>query len=84
MHREDIKSELRKRFGSLKAFEASVGLGKEAVRDVLRGRSSRKTAVAIADALGKPLNVVFPKRFPIAGEDTSRKRDVHRLNNVAA
>ncbi|MGI8839718.1 MAG: helix-turn-helix domain-containing protein [Caulobacteraceae bacterium] len=84
MHPENIKAELRKRFGTVKAFEAANGLGVDSVRDVLRGRSARKTAEAIANALESPLTALFPGRFAQLEQDTSRKRDAHRLNQRVA
>jgi lambda repressor-like predicted transcriptional regulator len=81
MHPEDIKAELRKRHRTVKAFEVQAGLAKDSVRDVLRGKSSKRTAEAIATTLGKPLSKVFPNRF-VNGqrEHTSRKRDAHGLS----
>ncbi len=85
MHREDIKAALRKEHGSLRAFEAKVGLAVGSVRDTLRGRISKPTATVIAEALGKPVDKVFPNRFvDRGGQDKSRKRDAHGLNSGAA
>ncbi|HEY2179656.1 MAG TPA: helix-turn-helix domain-containing protein [Caulobacteraceae bacterium] len=80
MHPEDIKAEIRKRFGTVKAFEAAKGLGADSVRDVLRGRAARRAAEAISEVVGTPLTTLFPGRFPSVGEDNPRKRDSHRLN----
>ncbi len=83
MHAENVKAEIRKRFGSVRAFEAKIGLAADSVRDVLRGKTSRRTAVAIADALGKPVSNIFPDRFQTAADDKSRKRDLHRIKSGA-
>ncbi len=81
MHPEDVKAELRKRHRTVKAFEAQAGLANDSVRDVLRGKSSRRTAEAIAASIEKPLNEVFPDRFVDRIPDhTSRKRDAHGLS----
>lgn len=85
MHPEDIKAALRKEFGTVKAFEAAHGLPADSVRDVLRGRSVRRTAVAIAESLKKPVGTLFPGRFKDGKRDhKSRKRDSHGLNAGAA
>jgi lambda repressor-like predicted transcriptional regulator len=82
MHREDIKAALRKKFGTLLAFERGAGLPKGCVKDVLRGRAVARAEAAVALALNKPLHVVFPRRY--SGEssaevdNTSRKRDAQR------
>jgi lambda repressor-like predicted transcriptional regulator len=83
MHAENVKAELRKQFGSVRAFEAQTGLAADSVRDVLRGKTSRRTAVAIADALGKPVSNLFPDQFQRAPDDKSRKRDLHRIKSGA-
>jgi len=58
-HHEDIKAAIRKRYGSLAAFEVAKGLPKESVRDVLRGRASERIAIVIADELGLGLAEVL-------------------------
>lgn len=84
MHPEMIKAELKIRFHTVRAFELEHALPIDSVRDVLRGRAVRRTADAIADALGKPVTTLFPGRFTDESDDTSRKRDAHRLNRGAA
>lgn len=86
MHREDIKAALRKAYGSLSAFEAKANLPRGSAKDVLRGRAVRRTADAIAIALGEPIDTVFPGRF--VGESTKvdstrGKADTHRLSRAA-
>ncbi|MFQ3665552.1 MAG: helix-turn-helix domain-containing protein [Sphingomonadaceae bacterium] len=51
LHREDIKAEIRKRFGSVRAFEAAHSLPDKSVSDLMRGRRSRRVERAIADLL---------------------------------
>ena len=53
MHPEDIKAAIRKRFGSLKAFEEHEGLPRKAVTDILRGRSNRRVSDAIRRLLAE-------------------------------
>lgn len=91
VHKEDIKGALRKRFGTLKAFEEKRGLPPTSVKDVLRGRSSQRVEREIANVLELPLHRLFPDRYEPAkpGEsslkrDTTRpERSAHRLSRVA-
>ncbi|MCA1749130.1 MAG: helix-turn-helix domain-containing protein [Parasphingopyxis sp.] len=69
LHPVDIKAELKKRFGSVLAFERARGLPFESVRDVLRGRRSWRVAETIADELGLDMQEQFPEQLQ------SRKRD---------
>ncbi|HUO23663.1 MAG TPA: helix-turn-helix domain-containing protein [Caulobacteraceae bacterium] len=85
MHPEDIKAQLRKGYGSARAFERAENLPLDSVRDVLRGKPSRRTAEAIAAYVGKPIDRLFPGRFKgTKADNTSRNRDTHRLNGGAA
>lgn len=88
MHREDIKSELRKRYGSLAAFSDRVGLPRGLVSDALRGRRSSRAEAAVAAALNMPIHKVFPQHYDF--DDSSLKADnnpsqrrAHRLTAEA-
>jgi len=83
MHPELIKARIRMAHGSVAAFESKKGLPHRSVRDVLRGRSVRRAADALAEFLGEPLSKVFPGRF-INDDCKSPKGDSHRLNRQAA
>lgn len=50
-HPEDVKSAIRKRYRSLLAFERAEGLARLSVSEVLRGRKSQRTEVAIERVL---------------------------------
>lgn len=54
MHPEDIKAALRKRFGTIVAFERAKSLPHQSVTDVLRGRPNARVVEAIEDALETP------------------------------
>jgi lambda repressor-like predicted transcriptional regulator len=83
-HPETIKASIRIKYGSVRAFERAMALPAYSVRDVLRGRAVKATAVAISGAVDKTLEQLFPGRFddaPLPKRDsTSQKRDSHRQN----
>jgi lambda repressor-like predicted transcriptional regulator len=80
MHPEDVKAGLRKRFGTVAAFEEARGLPPKSVNDLLRGRPSARVAKAIQDALDTPL----PLHPQSEHSDSSEESDgAHRLNRAA-
>lgn len=92
IHKEDIKGALRKRYGTLTAFEVERGLPRLSVKDVLRGRPSQRVEREIANILELPLHRLFPDRYePAKAGESSLKRDntrlaaqAHRLSRTAA
>lgn len=84
VHKEDIKGALRKQFGTLTAFEKVRGLPPLSVKDVLRGRPSRRVETEIATVLELPLHRLFPDRYePAKAGESSLKRDSTRLKRGA-
>lgn len=87
LHPENIKAELRKKFGTLRAFERAKGLPTASTVDVLRGRAVTRTAKAIAVELGVPLNLIIgnskPQKSKPFEHNKSRKMDCHCLNEGA-
>lgn len=87
LHREDIKAGIRKKFGTLSAFEQQRGLPKGAVKGVLIGKSSSRTVEAIADVLQLPVKVinasVRPSPVELSGQHKSPKVDLHCLNEAS-
>lgn len=79
LHPELIKARIRIAHGSVAAFELANGLPRRSVRDVLRGRTIRRAADAVAKFVNVPLNDLFPGRY-FAGDNTSHLGDSHRLN----
>lgn len=69
IHPVEIKAQLKKRYGSVLAFERYRRLPPESVRDVLRGRSNVRVAHAIADELGLELHQI------LLDPNESRNRD---------
>ncbi len=74
MHREDVKAAIRKRHGSQRAFQEAHGLPANAVSEVLRGRSSRRTQEAIERLLAEDANQ------SIILDDSGKMKPKHRLN----
>jgi lambda repressor-like predicted transcriptional regulator len=63
VHPERIKAEIRIRYGSIDAFERLKKLPRHSVNDVLRGRTVRRAADAIASELGKKASEIWPGRY---------------------
>lgn len=61
-HREDIKAELRKRYGTLKAFAEGYGLDESNTRAALN-RPYPKFEALIARALGTTPQAIWPERY---------------------
>ena len=87
LHREDIKSRIRKEYGSLAAFERQKALPEGSARDVLRGKSVSRTAEAIAQELGVSFKAISPNqkhvKTRVATDNMSTIRDLHPLNEGA-
>lgn len=60
MHPEIIRADIRIKYGTLTEFELKHNLPPRSVSDVLYGKSRPKVARAIAKALGKDLDIIFP------------------------
>lgn len=83
-HPEDVKGALRKKFGSVAAFERARGLPEQAVRDVLRGKSRSKIARALARELGVSVGSLKELCNESHNRDSSSGSDhAHRLNAEA-
>ena len=84
-HREDIKAALRKRHGSVRAFEAGQGLPVNSVSDVLRGRTVSRAIAAIAADLKIDPSVIRSigkngVRSSNESDDTAKQSRRPRLN----
>jgi len=80
MHLEDIKAGLRKRFGTVQAFEKHAGLVRGAVANALR-QPNRKAETAIAQALGVSPAALWPERYD--SKTGKRHHPQPRLNYAA-
>ena len=75
LHKEDVKAAIRKRFGSVAAFEREKSLPEKSVTDVLRGYRSERVERAVIDAISSPM----PLQSEGSG-DSADKSPAHRLN----
>jgi lambda repressor-like predicted transcriptional regulator len=86
MHREEIKAQLRMRFGSLRKFEIIKGLARNSASFVLQGRGILPAAEAIANELGIPLHRVSSFyhdqfcRLANVPRHKAKPRNTHRIN----
>jgi len=86
LHPEEIKAQLRMRFGSLAKFEKAKGLARHSVSFLLHGRSIMPTAEAIADELDIPLHRVtslYHEQYYKLSTSPRYRREAlatHRLN----
>lgn len=83
MHPEDVKAELRKRFGTIENFAHSREIKPMLVFDLLRGQSSTVSKI-VAEAIG-----VDPDHFQVSRDskflerNTKARRRAHSLNRGA-
>ena len=75
-HVEDIKSELRKRYGSLSALSRLWGMNPRAISGALsKPGTSRILEQRIAAAIEQPLHVIWPDRWASDGSPISFRVD---------
>lgn len=81
LHNEDIKASIRKKYGTLNAFERAHGLPHNSVSAWMRGNPSRPVRSAVEAHLRSIIS-------PLPGNDklipSKPKRRAHRLNETAA
>lgn len=81
LDREDIKAELRKRHGSIRAFAAARGIKPQAVADLFRGRAKHSRAATVVE---QELQKAAREQAKSIKLDTSDiATDLHRLNAEA-
>lgn len=85
IHREDLKALLRKRYGSLEAFQLRKGLTGQQVRDLLRGKSSAALAAVAAELNIDPDHLTITTGLvPTCGNSpSSEPTSAHRLSAVS-
>jgi lambda repressor-like predicted transcriptional regulator len=77
MHPEDIKAQLRKKFGSVFAFEDKHRLPRKSVSDFLRGRSNKNVSDVIRQVLDGAT-------MADKSDGSAAEADSHRLNSPVA
>ena len=73
-HPEDIKAELRKRFGEMTTLSKSWGYARNAISVALATDRSRVVERRIAEALQVPLHELWPERWNPDGTSRPRRR----------
>jgi Ner family transcriptional regulator len=77
-HAEDIKAELRKRFGGVCKLSERWGLDPSAISNTLRRPfNSMRVERQISDALGVPLHELWPDRWETSGAPLPRSIDMN-------
>jgi lambda repressor-like predicted transcriptional regulator len=67
MDPHDIKAEIRKRFGTLAAFERAFKLPAKSVTDVCRSRASSRVEHAIKMVIARPVSEFSEQATPTVG-----------------
>lgn len=80
-HKEQIKAELRIKFGTLRAFADQLGVDESLIRHTLT-RPQPRTERLIATALGTTPTVLWPERY--TDEVMENKRHWRRHINVSS
>lgn len=72
-HPEDIKAELRKRFGPITTLAVAWGVGRGAISETIRRHDySQRLEQKIAEALGVAPHVLWPARWSPDGTSLPR------------
>jgi Ner family transcriptional regulator len=73
-HHEDVKAEIRKRYGSLSAFSRENGLSRQSVSGALiNPLASIRIEKLIASALEVQAHSIWPNRWQVDGKPVPRK-----------
>lgn len=81
LHKEQIKAELRIKFGTLRAFADQLGVDESLIRHTLT-RPQPRTERLIAAALGTTVETLWPDRY--TPEVLNNKRHWRRHINVSS
>lgn len=79
-NKHDIVAAIKKRYGSVPAFETEKGLCRRSVSDVLRGRKSRRTQEAVAEVVGHSVESLFRNRQSAIADVSATRAAAHRQN----
>lgn len=85
MHVEDIKSEIRKRFGSLSGVSKQIGLARNGISNILSQPGYSITGEQkVAKLLGREPYEIWPDRYHADGTPVSRVVDRQPTSTVPA
>lgn len=85
MHPEDIKAEIRKRYGSLSSVSEQIGMGKNAISNIIsRPDYSIAGEKKVAELLELDPYEVWPDRYHADGTPVSRVADRTPTRKVPA
>ncbi len=80
-HPEDIKAQLRKRFGPITSLSLEWGYARNAITNTLgRPDYSQRIEGLIAAALQTPLHVLWPRRWQPNGSPLPRTSERNRIS----
>ena len=84
-HVENIKAELRKKFGTLREFSRTAGVKPSVVSDALANpNGSSRVELIIAKALGVTAHDLWPDRWTAEGLKLDRAHFRHQRNAESA
>ncbi|SCW61392.1 hypothetical protein SAMN02927924_01661 [Sphingobium faniae] len=78
--KHDVYCVIRKRYGSIPAFEREKGLYRRSVTDVLCGKKSRKTQEAVAAEIGHTVESLFGGTQSAVADISETITPSHRIN----
>lgn len=78
--KHDVYCAIRKRYGSVPAFEQEKGLYRRSVTDVLCGKKSRRTQEAIAAEVGHTVESLFGGKQSALADTSQNIASAHRQN----
>lgn len=81
--KHDVYCVIRKRYGSVPAFEREKGLYRRSVTDVLCGKKSRKTQEAVAAEVGHTVESLFGGPQSAFADVSQTVTQAHRKNAEA-
>lgn len=84
-HPEDVKAAIRKKWGTVRAFEQAIGIPDLSTRDILRGKSRYWIQLKMAEALGiEPTELEVFRSQSHKWNHSKPRRPRHSLNRKAA
>ena len=80
MNPHDIQAELRKKGSSQRAIATKCSVSRATVNHVIHGRGvSKRVATAIAEVIGRGLDVIWPETYASTDEQPTDRRALRRV-----